>query len=80
MRRRFSYAFAAGVLSSAAPYVLRTRLARPFICAAIGYMLGRQADELADLSQTDTLTRLLNARGGIGNRSASCSWISTASS
>ena len=63
MRRRFSYAFAAGVLSSAAPYVLRTRLARPFICAAIGYMLGRQADELADLSQTDPLTRLLNARG-----------------
>jgi diguanylate cyclase (GGDEF)-like protein len=39
------------------------RLARTALFAAFGYILGRQADELAELSQTDALTRLLNARG-----------------
>jgi len=31
--------------------------------AAFGYVLGRQADKLAALSETDSLTRLYNARG-----------------
>jgi two-component system, cell cycle response regulator len=31
--------------------------------ALFGYMLGRQADRLAELSETDPLTKLLNARG-----------------
>jgi diguanylate cyclase (GGDEF)-like protein len=31
--------------------------------ALFGYILGRQADDLAELSETDTLTRLLNTRG-----------------
>ena len=33
------------------------------IFALFGYILGRQADRLADLSETDSLTQLLNARG-----------------
>jgi diguanylate cyclase (GGDEF)-like protein len=33
------------------------------ICAVFGYFLGRQADRLAQLSETDSLTELLNARG-----------------
>jgi diguanylate cyclase (GGDEF)-like protein len=33
------------------------------ICAVLGYFLGRQADRLAQLSETDPLTDLLNARG-----------------
>jgi diguanylate cyclase (GGDEF)-like protein len=33
------------------------------IFAAFGYFLGRQADRLAQLSETDPLTGLLNARG-----------------
>jgi diguanylate cyclase (GGDEF)-like protein len=33
------------------------------IFALFGYVLGRHADELADLSETDALTQLLNARG-----------------
>jgi two-component system, cell cycle response regulator len=64
MRRRFSYALTAGVVSSTAPEEFRgVRLARAIVFALFGYLLGRQADELSDLSQTDTLTRLLNARG-----------------
>jgi diguanylate cyclase (GGDEF)-like protein len=33
------------------------------VCAVFGYFLGRQADRLAQLSETDSLTELLNARG-----------------
>jgi diguanylate cyclase (GGDEF)-like protein len=33
------------------------------IFALFGYILGRQADQLAELSETDALTGLLNARG-----------------
>ena len=39
------------------------RWVRPMLFATFGYVLGRQADELAELSQTDALTQLLNARG-----------------
>lgn len=67
MRRRYSYAVTAGVLSSGVPERVVGRMGirwvRPIIFAAFGYMLGRQADELAELSETDPLTRLLNARG-----------------
>ena len=37
--------------------------ATAIIFALFGYFLGRQADELAALSETDGLTHLLNARG-----------------
>ncbi len=92
MRRRFSYALTAGVLSSGAPAgLLGIRLAHreddvtlnqvrseiasdraayvyvgaatAVIFALFGYVLGRHADALAALSETDGLTRLLNARG-----------------
>jgi two-component system, cell cycle response regulator len=92
MRRRFSYALTAGVLSSGAPAgLLGIRLARrddevslrqlrseiagdgaayiyvggatALIFAVFGYILGRHADGLAELSETDALTSLLNARG-----------------
>jgi len=93
MRRRFSYALTAGVLSSGAPAgLLGVRLAKApkqnvslrhvqselksdraaylyiggataAIFAVFGYFLGRQADRLALLSETDPLTELLNARG-----------------
>jgi diguanylate cyclase (GGDEF)-like protein len=92
MRRRFTYALTAGVLSSGAPAgLLGIRLARrddemslrrirseiaadraaymyiggatALIFALFGYILGRHADDLADLSETDALTQLLNARG-----------------
>jgi two-component system, cell cycle response regulator len=92
MRRRFSYALTAGVLSSGAPAgLLGIRLARrddevslqklrreiaadgaayayvggatALIFAMFGYILGRHADALAELSETDALTGLLNARG-----------------
>jgi diguanylate cyclase (GGDEF)-like protein len=93
MRRRFSYALTAGVLSSGAPAgLLGVRLAKTpgegmslsqvrteltsdraaylyigaataVIFAVFGYFLGRQADRLAQLSETDPLTDLLNARG-----------------
>lgn len=93
MRRRFSYALTAGVLSSGAPAgLLGIRLARgdddevslrrvrseiaadraaylyvgaatAVIFALFGYILGRHADELRELSETDPLTDLLNARG-----------------
>lgn len=92
MRRRFSYALTAGVLSSSAPAgLLGIRLARrrahasarrigkeiaadraayiyaggatAIISALFGYVLGRHADELAELSETDPLTNLLNPRG-----------------
>ena len=92
MRRRFSYALTAGVLSSGAPAgLLGIRLARrrhqvsvrrirkeiaadraayiyvggatAVIFALFGYILGRHADELAELSETDPLTHLLNPRG-----------------
>src|SRR6185503_2849015 len=93
MRRRFSYALTAGVLSSGAPAgLLGVRLAKShadnmslqevgtelrsdrlaylyiggataFIFAMFGYLLGRKADRLAQLSETDPLTDLLNARG-----------------
>ena len=93
MRRRFSYALTAGVLSSGAPAgLLGIRLARgdddevslrrvrseiaadraaymyvggatAVIFALFGYILGRHADELSELSETDALTDLLNARG-----------------
>ena len=92
MRRRFTYALTAGVLSGGAPAgLLGIRLARrddelslrrvrteiaadraaymyiggatALIFAMFGYILGRHADELADLSETDSLTQLLNARG-----------------
>jgi diguanylate cyclase (GGDEF)-like protein len=93
MRRRFTYALTAGVLSSGAPAgLLGVRLAKSpgervslsqvrreltadrtaylyiggataLIFAAFGYFLGRQADRLAQLSETDSLTELLNARG-----------------
>ena len=93
MRRRFSYALTAGVLSSGAPAgLLGIRLAHSddekvslrrvrneiaadraaymyvggataVIFALFGYILGRHADELAELSETDPLTQLLNARG-----------------
>jgi len=92
MRRRFSYALTAGVLSSGAPAgLLGIRLARQedevslrrvrseiaadgaaymyiggataLIFALFGYVLGRHADQLAELSETDSLTHLLNGRG-----------------
>lgn len=64
MQRRFAYALTAGVLCSTLPAKLPgVRLARPILFALFGYMLGRQADELADLAETDALTSLLNARG-----------------
>jgi diguanylate cyclase (GGDEF)-like protein len=93
MRRRFSYALTAGVLSSGAPAGLlgirlvhsnddevslrRVRdeitadraaymyvgVATAVIFALFGYVLGRHADQLAELSETDPLTQLLNARG-----------------
>ena len=92
MRRRFSYALTAGVLSSGAPAgLLGIRLARreddvslpelrteiaadraaymyvgaatALIFALFGYILGRHADSLAEISETDALTQLLNARG-----------------
>jgi two-component system cell cycle response regulator len=92
MRRRFTYALTAGVLSSGAPAgLLGIRLARrddevslqklrneiaadtaayvyvggatALIFAMFGYVLGRHADALAELSETDALTTLLNARG-----------------
>ena len=37
--------------------------ATAFIFGLVGYILGRQADELAELSETDSLTGLFNARG-----------------
>ena len=37
--------------------------ATAFIFAMFGYLLGRKADRLAQLSETDPLTDLLNARG-----------------
>jgi diguanylate cyclase (GGDEF)-like protein len=67
MQRRYSYALTAGILSSSVPDRIagRTRVdwVRPILFAAFGYILGRQADSLAELSETDPLTRLLNARG-----------------
>jgi two-component system, cell cycle response regulator len=92
MRRRFTYALTAGMLSSGAPAgLLGIRLARrddevslqklrteiaadtaayvyvggatAVIFAMFGYILGRHADALAELSETDALTTLLNARG-----------------
>jgi two-component system cell cycle response regulator len=67
MRRRYSYALTAGLLSSGAPDRITGRggvdWVRLFAFAAFGYILGRQADALAELSETDSLTRLLNARG-----------------
>jgi two-component system cell cycle response regulator len=38
-------------------------MATAVVFAAFGYILGRQADQLAELSETDPLTALLNARG-----------------
>jgi diguanylate cyclase (GGDEF)-like protein len=38
-------------------------IATAVIFAAFGYILGRQADQLAELSETDPLTALLNPRG-----------------
>ena len=49
--------------SSAPASVPGVRLVRPLLFALFGYVLGRQADELAELSETDALTALLNARG-----------------
>lgn len=64
MQRRFSYALTAAILSSGATSDLPgIRFARPLLFALFGYMLGRHADELAELSETDALTNLLNARG-----------------
>jgi diguanylate cyclase (GGDEF)-like protein len=64
MRRRFSYALTAGVVCSTAIQDLTVvRVARTALFALFGYVLGRRADELAELSETDVLTRLLNARG-----------------
>ena len=40
--------------------------ATALIFAMFGYVLGRQADRLAELSETDALTGLLNARGFSG--------------
>jgi diguanylate cyclase (GGDEF)-like protein len=70
MLRRYSYALTAGVLSLGAPDLLGVRLARSVIFATFGYVLGRQADLLDELSQTDPLTRLLNARGFAGRLNA----------
>ena len=70
MLRRYSYALTAGVLSLGAPDLLGVRLARSVLFAAFGYILGRQTDEFAELSQTDPLTRLLNARGFAGRLNA----------
>lgn len=64
MHRRFSYALTAGLLCSGAPATIPgVRFVRPILFALFGYVLGRQADELAELSETDALTSLLNARG-----------------
>ena len=64
MQRRFSYALTAGILSSGAPLNLPgLGVARSVLFALFGYMLGRQADELAELAETDGLTCLLNPRG-----------------
>src|SRR5262245_48393014 len=38
-------------------------VATAIIFAAFGYVLGKQADQLAELSETDPLTALLNHRG-----------------
>ena len=48
--------------SDSAAYVY-VGAATAFIFALFGYILGRQADGLAQLSETDPLTGLLNARG-----------------
>jgi diguanylate cyclase (GGDEF)-like protein len=64
MQRRFSYALTAGILGSGAPANLSVvGVARPLLFALFGYVLGRRADELSELSETDALTSLLNARG-----------------
>jgi len=93
MQKRFTYALAAGVLSSGAPAgLLGVRLTRKpcdgislqrvrrhitderasylyvgattaVIFGMFGYLLGRRVDALAQLSETDSLTGLLNARG-----------------
>ena len=64
MQRRFSYALTAGMLCSGARSdVPALRFVQPALFALFGYLLGRQVDELAELSETDALTRLLNARG-----------------
>src|SRR5688500_9849294 len=64
MQRRFSYALTAGILGSSAPATLSVLgVARPFLFALFGYIAGRHADELAELSETDALTNLLNPRG-----------------
>lgn len=62
MGRRFSYALTAGLLCMG-ERASGLRLARPVLLALFGYILGRQADDLAEQSETDSLTRLLNARG-----------------
>ena len=49
--------------SSAPAHVPGVKFVRPLLFALFGYVLGRQADELAELSETDALTSLLNARG-----------------
>jgi diguanylate cyclase (GGDEF)-like protein len=95
MQKRFTYALAAGFLSSGPPAgLLGVRMARqhPHIlsvrdirrhigdagisCGYVaattvmfgvcGYLLGRKVDALAQLSETDGLTGLLNARGFAG--------------
>lgn len=64
MQRRFSYALTAGILSTGAPSSLPgLAIARPVLFALFGYILGRHADELAELAETDGLTCLLNPRG-----------------
>src|SRR5688500_15307179 len=64
MQRRFSYALTAGILCSGAPTNLAgLGAARPILFALFGYLLGRHADELAELAETDGLTCLLNPRG-----------------
>jgi two-component system cell cycle response regulator len=67
MGRRYFYALTAGLLSSSVAARIAGRggseWVRPLLFAACGYILGRQADALAELSETDPLTRLLNARG-----------------
>jgi diguanylate cyclase (GGDEF)-like protein len=92
MQKRFTYALAAGVLSSGpSAGLLGARIARQqgeslslrkirrhvgnagiscgYLAATtvmfgvFGYLLGRQVDTLAELSETDGLTGLFNARG-----------------
>src|SRR5215471_7722403 len=48
--RRFSYALASGFISAT-------------VFGAVGYLLGRKTDELAERAETDALTALYNARG-----------------